>query len=94
MPYVLIHHNVADYEKFRAVFDFDSERRKRLGSKGGRLLRSTLGPNDFFALFEWDTVENASEFVAAFETQEAFEWVAAVEEIRAFVLEDVDEVQF
>ena len=28
MPYVLIHHNVADYEKFRSVFDFDADRRR------------------------------------------------------------------
>jgi hypothetical protein len=94
MPYVLIHHNVVDYDKFRSVFDFDAERRKRLGSQGGRLLRSTVGPNDFFALFEWDTVENARRFMEAFETHEAFEWVHSVEEVRAFVLEDVEEVEF
>ena len=94
MPYVLIHHRVADYERFRAVFDDDAERRRRLGSKGGRLLRSTVGSNDFFALFEWDDVENAREFVDAYETQEAFEWVLPVEEIRTFILEDVDMVDF
>ncbi len=94
MPYVLIHHRVADYERFRAVFDDDAERRKRLGSQGGRLLRSIAGPNDFFALFEWDDVENARKFVDAYETQEAFEWVLPVEEIRTFVLEDVDIVDF
>lgn len=94
MPYVLIHQRVADYEKFRAVFDDDAERRRRLGSKGGRLLRSTAGTNDFFALFEWDDVENARKFVGAYETQEAFEWVLPVEEIRTFILEDVDMVDF
>ena len=94
MPYVLIHHNVADYDKFRAVFDDDAERRRRLGSQGGRLLRSTVAPNDIFALFEWDDVEKARKFVAAYETHEAFEWVLPVEEIRAFVLEDIEEVEF
>ena len=94
MPYVLIHHNVADYDRFRAVFDDDAARRKRLGSQGGRLLRSTLGPNDFFALFEWDDVENARKFVASYETREALEWVLPIEEVRAFVLEDVEEVEF
>ena len=94
MPYVLIHHNVADYDKFRSVFDFDAERRKRLGSKGGRLLHSSEGPNDLFALFEWDDVDKAREFVAAYETHEAFEWVGAFGEVRAFVLEDVEDVEF
>lgn len=94
MPHVLIHHNVVDYEKFRSVFDYDAARRKRLGCQGGRLLRSTVGPNDFFALFEWDTVENAERFIAEFETREAFEWVHSVEEVRAFVLEDFETVPF
>jgi hypothetical protein len=92
MPYVLIHHNVTDYDKFRAIFDEDAERRRRLGSQGGRLMRAAGSPNDLFALFEWDTVENARKFVASYETREAFEWVLPVEEIRAFVIEDVDEV--
>jgi len=94
MPYMLTHHNVADYDKLRAVFDDDAERRRRLGGQGGPLLRSTLGANDFFALFEWDDVEKARKFVAAHEAHEAFEWALRVEEVRAFVLEDGEEVEF
>jgi hypothetical protein len=94
MPYVLIHHNVADYDKFRSIFDYDADRRKRLGSKGGRLLHTSKGPNDLFAIFEWDDVEKAREFVASYETHEAFEWLGAVEEIRAFVLEDEEDIAF
>ena len=94
MPHVLIHHNVTDYDTFRAVFDDDAERRRRLGSKGGRLMHSSGSPNDLFALFEWDDVERARAFVASYETHEAFEWVLPVEEIRAFVIDDVDHVEF
>ena len=93
MPYVLIQHEVTDYDEFRSVFDDDAARRKRLGSQGGRLLRSTVGPNDFFALFEWDDVENARKSVAAHDTHEAFDWALPVEEVQAFVLEDVEEVE-
>ena len=92
MPYVLIHHNVIDYEKFRAVFDDDAERRRRFGCRGGRLFRSTVGSNDLFALFEWDSLENAKRFIDDYETGEAFEWVLPVEEVRAFALEEVDSV--
>ena len=59
-----------------------------------RIAPSSAGPNDLFALFEWDDVERAREFVASYETHEAFEWVGAVEEIHAFVLEDVEDVEF
>ena len=33
MPYVLIHHNVTDYDKSRAVFDDDAERRRRSAAR-------------------------------------------------------------
>ena len=93
MAYVIINHNVKDYDKFRSVFDYDAARRRRMGCKGGRLFRSSLGPNDLFALFEWDTLENAQRFIADYETREAFEWVHSVEEVRAFALEQVEEVE-
>jgi hypothetical protein len=92
MPYLLIHHNVADYEKFRSVFDFDAARRRRCGSKGGLLLRGDAAPHDLFALFEWEDADKARAFAAAYETHEAFEWVGAYGEVRAFVLEEVDQV--
>ncbi len=94
LPYVLIHHNVVDYDKSRSVFDYDAARRKRLGCRGGRLLRSTMAPNDLFALFEWDTLENAQRFISEHETREAFEWVHSVEDVRAFGFEDVESVEF
>jgi hypothetical protein len=93
MTRVLIHHNVQDYDKFRTVFDFDAERRRRYGSRGGVLLRGQEGPNDYFALFDWDDAETARRFVASFETQEAFEWVSAVGGVTAWVLEDVEQVE-
>ena len=56
-------------------------------------MRSSGSPNDLFALFERDDVERARAFVASYETHEAFEWVLPVEEVRAFVMEDVDQVE-
>jgi len=92
MAYVLIHHHVQDKEKFRTVSDYEADRRRRYGCKGGKLLRGQEGPNDFFALFEWESEERARDFVAAHETHEAFEWVAAFGDVRAFVLEEVEDV--
>jgi len=94
MAYVIIHHDVIDYEKFRSVFDYDAERRRRMGCKGGKLYRSDLGPNDFFAFFEWDTIENARRFISDYETREAFEWVHSVEAVRAFALEEFEDVEY
>ena len=51
MPYVLIRHHVTDHEEFRSVFDYDAQRRRCNGSRGGRLLPSSGSPNDLFAPF-------------------------------------------
>jgi hypothetical protein len=43
MPYVLIQHNVANYDRFEPVFKDDEARRQRGGSKGGTLYRDPGG---------------------------------------------------
>ena len=89
MPYVLIQHNVASFRAFEPVFDDDQNRRKRSGSKGGRLLRNSADPNNLFALFEWDTLENARRFADSYELREAVEWASDSGPTRALVLEEV-----
>ena len=89
MPYVLIQHNVANFRAFEPVFDDDQTRRKRSGSKGGRLLRNSADPNNLFALFEWDTLENAKRFADSYELREAVEWAGDSGPARALVLEEV-----
>lgn len=91
MPYVLIKHNVARFEVFEAVFKDDEERRKRLGSLGGRLFRVVSDPNSLYALFEWDTVENAHKFADTYELREAIEWATDQTPPRVRVIEEIME---
>ena len=90
MPYVLVQHTVADYAKFRLVFDDDSQRRRRLGSNGWRLLRSIDNPQEYVALFQWEDVEKARGFATSFELQEAVEWAGVVGSATVTVLEEVE----
>ncbi|OFW61008.1 MAG: hypothetical protein A2133_04330 [Actinobacteria bacterium RBG_16_64_13] len=87
MPYVLIQHNVAKYAAFEPVFTGDEERRRRLGSKGGKLFRNVADPNNLFALFEWDTVENARKFAESYELREAVQWASDSMPPRATVVD-------
>ncbi len=90
MPYVLIQHEVGKYEVFEPVFRDDESRRRRNGSKRGRLFRNVSDPRNLVALFEWDTVENARRFADSYELKEAVEWAGSTP-ARAIVLEEVFE---
>ena len=92
MPYVLIQHQVKDYATLEKVFLDDGERRRRSGSKGGRLLRNVDDPGNLIAIFEWDGLERANEFANGLELHEAMEWASAGTTSTVMVLEDVLEV--
>jgi hypothetical protein len=89
MPYVLIQHNVAGFAAFEPVFDSDEGRRRRSGSKGGRLFRSAADPNSLVVLLEFDTSENAKRFAESYELREAAEWAGDSAQPRGLVLEEI-----
>jgi hypothetical protein len=57
MPYVLVKQKVADYARWKPIFDADGANREIAGSKGGQLFRSADDPNEVVMLFEWDLEE-------------------------------------
>lgn len=89
MPYVLIQHTVAKYKSFEPVYKDDSERRKRLGSRASRLFRDVEDDTRLFALFEWDSLENAQKFANSSELREAREWATDSVPAKVFILEEV-----
>ena len=90
MAYVLIEHEVAEWETFKAVYMDDLARRKRGGSKGGHVYRTAGEPNKLVILIEWDGVANAREFVDSMELDEAMQWSTSnVATPRVTVLEHV-----
>ena len=62
MVYVVVDHKVADYAKWKPVFDKHAETRKKSGSKGGTLFHISGEPNHPCILFEFDTMDNAKKF--------------------------------
>ncbi len=61
MSYVLIKHTVADYARWKPIFDADGANRQVAGSKGGHVFRSADDPNEVVMLFAWD-LEQARQF--------------------------------
>jgi hypothetical protein len=74
MAYVLIEHLVGDYETFKQVYLDDSARRRRSGSRGGKVYRAADDPNDIIIILEWDSAERAHEFARSLELDQAREW--------------------
>ena len=63
MVYLNVRHTVADYEKWRPVFDADAARRRAAGATGvTQVYRDMDAPNTITLILEWDTAENANKF--------------------------------
>jgi heme-degrading monooxygenase HmoA len=91
MPYLLVRHKVQDYERWKPVFDHDhGATRKRIGSKGGWILRDADDPNELVILLEWDSSENAQHFVNADETREEMQRAGVADEPDVYFLEEVE----
>ena len=90
MAYVFIEHLVGDYETFEKVYLDDAERRKRSGSKGGKVFRSAEDPNDIIIVLEWDDAGRAHDFATSLELHQAMQWSTSnVATPRVTVLEHV-----
>jgi quinol monooxygenase YgiN len=63
MIYMNVRHTVADYAKWRPVFDADEPKRRAGGATGvQQVFRDVANPNDITLLLEWDSAEKAQKF--------------------------------
>jgi heme-degrading monooxygenase HmoA len=62
MTYMIVHHKVRDFEKWKPFFDQHEKTRKISGSKSSRVFQNAEDSTDVFILFEWDSIENARKF--------------------------------
>ena len=74
MVYVVLEHEIRNFDMLKQVYTDDSERRRRLGCLGGKIWRGVDDPNLVSVVMEWDNVENAREFAGSFELQQAMHW--------------------
>jgi hypothetical protein len=74
MVHVCFRANVAQYEKWRPVYDGLEDLRRSKGSTGvNRVFRDADNPNTITLLLEWDTAENARGFLASPQLREAMQ---------------------
>jgi heme-degrading monooxygenase HmoA len=92
MPYMLVRHNVEDYEKWKPVFEEHGDTRRESGSKGVRLFRNADAPNETVILIEWEDLENARQFAQSEDLRETMERAGVAEQPDIYFLEEVDTV--
>lgn len=71
MAHILVHHKVADYKKWKQIFDEHASFRSKNGSKGGKIFQSANNPNDLFVLLEWESTESLQKFAQSDSIKEA-----------------------
>jgi len=63
MVSILIRHKVADYDKWRPLFDEHQETRTEAGEQSFQVFRSKDNPNEVWVILKWESVEKAKEFL-------------------------------
>jgi heme-degrading monooxygenase HmoA len=91
MAYVIVKHKVADYARWKPLFDADGADREVAGSKGGQLFRSADDPNEVLILFEWD-LEEARQFSQREELRAKMEAAGALGPPDFYFLEEIEQL--
>jgi uncharacterized protein (DUF1330 family) len=77
MAYVLQQFRVADYATFKRMYLDDLERRRRLGSRDGRVFHAVGDEHEITVLIEFASSANAHQFAESIELQEAVKWATS-----------------
>ncbi|AFY93811.1 antibiotic biosynthesis monooxygenase [Chamaesiphon minutus] len=62
MPYVLIIHEVADYDAWKQIFDDAAELRREAGERDYQVLKYANNPHKVVHFSSWTSLENARHF--------------------------------
>ncbi len=73
MAIVLARFKVADYDKWKAVFESKAEMRKTYGCLGTHIFYNAKDHGDVIINLQWDTEENALKFQTSDEIKQAMQ---------------------
>jgi hypothetical protein len=91
VSYVIVKHTVADYARWKLIFDADGANRQAGGSKGGQLFRSADDPNEVVMLFEWD-LEKARQYSQREEVRAKMREAGVLGSPDVYFLEEIEEL--
>jgi hypothetical protein len=90
MPYVVVRHQVDNYEKWKVAFDAQRDARRASGSRGGHVCRSIDEPSELVIVLEWDDLERARRFVDYTDLRNTMRRAGGLEEPTISYLETIE----
>ena len=68
-----VRHKVADFSKWKTVYDQHDAIRKQFGCKKSEVFTNTQNPNEVLVVTEWDSKEQAAKFDSSANLKEAMQ---------------------
>lgn len=93
MPYLLVRHKLADYARWKPIFDEHGAFRKANGCKGGELFCTSADRNELVILLEWDDLGKARQFAESQDLREAMQRAGVADHPDIFFLESVERLR-
>ena len=87
MALAIMRHKVADYGKWRAVFDADEPRRQAAGMTNPRVYRSADDKNEIVAIFDVADIAKAKALAASPDLQKAMMEAGVVDQPTIYLVE-------
>jgi heme-degrading monooxygenase HmoA len=87
MPYILVRHKVADFSKWKPVYDAHLPARKEAGIEELHVLRNVDDPNEVVVLSEVDSLQKARDFAASSDLREKMQEAGVVDRPDIYFLE-------
>jgi hypothetical protein len=78
MMHVLVRHSVADFAKWKPVYDAHLAARQKAGLREKNLLRSVDNPNEVVLLFEAEDLKRAQAFAESSDLRDAMQKAGVV----------------
>jgi heme-degrading monooxygenase HmoA len=90
---LLVHHKVADYGKWREVFDSMKDVRQSFGMTGEQVLHVSGSPNEIVALTEWTDADQARAFATSSELRQGMQKAGVITQPEVLILEEAKNAQ-
>jgi hypothetical protein len=92
MPHFIVRHSIADFDRWKPIFDEDRAARQAHGSQGGRLFRNAENPNDLVIVWKWADLDQARGFAAAPGLREKMQAAGVTSRPELFFLDQAEEI--
>jgi heme-degrading monooxygenase HmoA len=88
MAQLFVHHKVADYAKWRQVYDEMDGIRRQFGMTDAQVLCSASDPNEVVILTVWPTVDHARQYAQSPDLKQGMQKAGVISQPEVLFLEE------